>query len=100
MMLGLVALIVIIIMASNTSGKGSSTASTSASPSSSSGPAAASTVAPAPAPAAPVVPAGQQNALRAAKQYLDTQPFSRTGLIKQLTFSGYSDADATYGVDT
>jgi hypothetical protein len=27
-------------------------------------------------------------------------PFSRSGLIKQLEFEGYSTSDATYGVDS
>jgi hypothetical protein len=31
--------------------------------------------------------------------YLDTAPFSRAGLIKQLKFEGYSEKDAIYGVD-
>jgi hypothetical protein len=43
--------------------------------------------------------AGQENARRSAESYLDTAPFSRTGLIKQLEFEGYSTADATYAVD-
>ncbi|MEU7952653.1 Ltp family lipoprotein [Micromonospora chalcea] len=34
-----------------------------------------------------------------AKDYLDTQPFSRSGLIKQLEFEGYTHAQAVYGVD-
>jgi hypothetical protein len=44
--------------------------------------------------------AGQKNARRSAEDYLDTQSFSRSGLIKQLKFEGYSTEDATYGVDT
>ena len=43
--------------------------------------------------------AGQENARRSAESYLDGQAFSRSGLIKQLKFDGYSTADATYGVD-
>ena len=31
--------------------------------------------------------------------YLDTSAFSRTGLIKQLKYEGYSTADATYAVN-
>ena len=31
--------------------------------------------------------------------YLDTAAFSRSGLIKQLEYEGYSTADATYAVD-
>jgi hypothetical protein len=43
--------------------------------------------------------AGQDNARRAAENYLDTMPFSRSGLIKQLQYEGYSRADAAYGVE-
>ena len=32
-------------------------------------------------------------------RYLDLSAFSRTGLIKQLKFEGYSEKDAIYGVD-
>ena len=42
---------------------------------------------------------GQQNAREKAQEYLDTQAFSRSGLIKQLVFEKFSEADATYGVD-
>lgn len=42
---------------------------------------------------------GQQNALRAAENYLGFMPFSRTGLIKQLAFEDYSKKDATWAVD-
>jgi len=38
--------------------------------------------------------------VRAAKQYLDSMAFSRSGLIKQLEFSGYATADATLAVDS
>jgi hypothetical protein len=41
----------------------------------------------------------QQNAVRSAEQYLSFAPFSRSGLIDQLEFEGYSTEDATYGVD-
>jgi short-subunit dehydrogenase len=46
--------------------------------------------------------AGQKNALESAKQYLETQAFSRKGLIEQLSSKygeGYSKADATWAVD-
>jgi hypothetical protein len=43
--------------------------------------------------------AGQENARRSAESYLETSGFSRSGLIKQLKFEGYSTEDATYGVD-
>ena len=43
--------------------------------------------------------AGQENARKSAENYLDMSAFSRTGLIDQLKFEGYSVEDATYGVD-
>jgi hypothetical protein len=42
---------------------------------------------------------GQENALRAAANYLDVMPFSRQGLINQLEFEDYTTADATFAVD-
>jgi hypothetical protein len=42
---------------------------------------------------------GQFNARRSASSYLASSGFSRTGLIKQLKYEGYTDADAAYGVD-
>lgn len=47
--------------------------------------------------------AQQKNAIRAAEQYLMTQPFSRNGLIHQLSSdagSGFEVADATVAVDS
>lgn len=41
----------------------------------------------------------QQNALRAAGDYLDFTAFSRPGLIKQLEYEKYSAEDATWAVD-
>ena len=41
----------------------------------------------------------QENARESAASYLDMSAFSREGLIKQLKFEGYSQKDATYGVD-
>ncbi len=41
----------------------------------------------------------QINAKRSAKNYLGVLPFSRSGLIKQLEYEGFSSADAIYGVD-
>lgn len=35
-----------------------------------------------------------------AKDYLEYSAFSRSGLIKQLAFEGFSDADATFAVDS
>ncbi len=40
----------------------------------------------------------QENALRSARNYLITMPFSEKGLIKQLKFEGYNKEDAIYGV--
>ncbi|MBP3637441.1 MAG: Ltp family lipoprotein [Clostridia bacterium] len=42
---------------------------------------------------------GQKNALRKAIDYLDYTAFSRSGLIDQLKFEGFTDSEATYGVD-
>lgn len=41
----------------------------------------------------------QQNALRAAENYISLTAFSRKGLIKQLAFEKYSNADATWAAD-
>jgi colicin import membrane protein len=41
----------------------------------------------------------QQNAQRSARDYLNYTAFSRTGLIGQLEYEGYSTADATWAVD-
>ena len=51
-----------------------------------------------PPPPPPLSP-GQQNALRSAADYLDYTAFSRQGLIDQLKFEDYSEADATWAVD-
>lgn len=59
-----------------------------------------STSTPEPIPTqAPTVTISQLNAYRAAQNYLSFMAFSRTGLINQLVFEGYSEEDATYGVD-
>lgn len=42
----------------------------------------------------------EQNALRAAKRYLDVTAFSRSGLIDQLEFEGYSTEASTKAVDS
>jgi hypothetical protein len=44
----------------------------------------------------PTTTAGQRNALNSAESYLETQAFSKTGLVKQLKFEGYSIADARW----
>lgn len=42
----------------------------------------------------------QENAIDSAESYLDFTAFSRTGLIEQLEFEGYSTEDATFAVDS
>jgi hypothetical protein len=42
---------------------------------------------------------GQENAKKSAKNYLDYTAFSRSGLINQLEYEGFSTEEATYGVD-
>lgn len=54
---------------------------------------------PADEPDAPLETVAQANARKSAEQYLDMSGFSRSGLIKQLEFEGFSTEDATYGVD-
>ena len=50
-------------------------------------------------PEAPKESVSQANARESAETYLDLTAYSRSGLIKQLEFEGYSNKDATYGVD-
>jgi len=53
-------------------------------------------------PAQPELTISQEQAVGAAKDYLDTSAFSRAGLIEQLSSaygSGFSKADATFAVD-
>lgn len=45
------------------------------------------------------VTVGEANALRSAKNYLRTMPFSKMGLKKQLEFEGYTETEAAYAVD-
>ena len=40
-----------------------------------------------------------EQAVKAAKNYLDIMAFSRSGLIEQLEFEGYTHDQAVYGVD-
>jgi multidrug efflux pump subunit AcrA (membrane-fusion protein) len=60
--------------------------------------------APAPAPPPPAedsgsdLTAGQENAIRSAVSYLEMSGFSRSGLIDQLKFEGYTQEQAEYGV--
>jgi Host cell surface-exposed lipoprotein len=54
----------------------------------------------APAPPAPVVTVSQSNAVRKAQSYLSYTSFSRSGLIDQLVYEGFSVEDSTYGTDS
>src|SRR5688572_29212765 len=47
----------------------------------------------------PTETTGQENARQSAESYLSHTAFSRSALIKQLKFEGFSKADATYAVD-
>ena len=47
----------------------------------------------------PTETVSQRNASRQAASYLRSSAFSRSGLIEQLEFEGFSLADATYGTD-
>lgn len=47
----------------------------------------------------PDMTVAQENALRSAEGYLDYSAFSRSGLMKQLKFEGYSAKDAAFAVD-
>ncbi|MFI5843834.1 Ltp family lipoprotein [Catenuloplanes sp. NPDC051500] len=51
------------------------------------------------AAAEPTETVSQKNAKEKAKDYLRFTAFSRSGLIKQLEFEGFSTKDATYGTD-
>ena len=42
---------------------------------------------------------GEQNALSTAHDHLDTMAFSRSGLIDQLKYEGYTSSEAEYAVD-
>lgn len=58
-------------------------------------------------PSAPIQAAGadslatweQSSAVAKAREYLSIMPFSKTGLIDQLEYEGFSTADATYAVN-
>ncbi len=50
-------------------------------------------------PDEPNMTTAQENAVRSANGYLDYSAFSRSGLIDQLKFEGYSVKDATFAVD-
>jgi len=52
-----------------------------------------------PEPVGPVETMSQSNAVSTAEDYLDSSAFSRSGLIDQLEYEGFSNADSTYAVD-
>jgi hypothetical protein len=43
--------------------------------------------------------AGQEQAAKMAQSYLNTMAFSRSGLIKQLKYEGFTQEEAEYGVE-
>lgn len=49
---------------------------------------------------APVLTLSQRNAVGTAQDYLDYSGFSRSGLIGQLEYEGFSPEDAAFGADT
>ena len=57
------------------------------------------TVAPAPTSASQLNRA-EENAIRSAESYLQFAAFSRSGLINQLEFEGFTNAEATLAVDS
>lgn len=78
------------------------TASSTPSESESSDPAPEETVEPTPEETEeePSATLEQENAREKAVQYLDYSAFSRSGLIKQLVYEKFSNADATFAVDS
>jgi Host cell surface-exposed lipoprotein len=52
-----------------------------------------------PEPAPPEMTAAQENAVETAAAYLDYSGFSRSGLIDQLKYEGFSKKDAEFAVD-
>ncbi|WP_278261854.1 Ltp family lipoprotein [Nocardia sp. AG03] len=51
-------------------------------------------------PAREQVTSSQRNAIQSAQDYLEISAFSRSGLIEQLEYEGYSTEDATFAVDS
>ncbi len=47
----------------------------------------------------PVESAAQENARGSAESYLENSNFSRSGLIEQLEYEGYTKQQAVYGVN-
>jgi Host cell surface-exposed lipoprotein len=93
----LAGLIVILFVAWYAFGRGASPGGGSSGDGGGSGPNVAATRAPA-KPASQFT-ISQQNAIDKAASYLDYSSFSRTGLIEQLEYEGFSKADATFAVD-
>jgi Host cell surface-exposed lipoprotein len=54
---------------------------------------------PAEEPAAPTMTNSQEQAVGKAQDYLDYSAFSRSGLIEQLEYEGFSKKDATFAVN-
>lgn len=50
-------------------------------------------------PAKPEMTRSQEQAVRAAENYIQTMPFSKKGLIEQLVYEQFSEADATFAVN-
>jgi hypothetical protein len=50
-------------------------------------------------PAQPALPMGQQQAVDSAQGYIDMGGFSRTKLVEQLVYEGFSNADAEFAVN-
>ena len=50
-------------------------------------------------PAEPEMTVGQEQAVARAQSYIDLTPFSKSGLIDQLVFEKYSEADAQFAVE-
>lgn len=48
----------------------------------------------------PTTSTKREQAIKEARDYLNVMAFSRTGLIDQLEYEGYSTADSTYAVDS
>lgn len=51
-------------------------------------------------PTEPALTLAQQNAVRSGESYLDFSGFSRSGLIDQLEYEGYTTEEATFAVDS
>ena len=84
----------------NSSGKGPTNIKMTALPDLISTPQPAPTPTPQPtSSASPAESVNQSNARKAAERYLKSFAYSRNGLIKQLQYEGFSNADAQYGVD-